>query len=73
MKNKEIAKSPEKINVREIIIEKIMACGYDMFTACSEATRIISEFKASGKKETTVGIMGSFGKCADTITLRRKN
>jgi len=60
------------MSVRETIVEKIMACGWDMFTACEEADRIIAEFFASGKTQDTVGIMCGNGKCGDTITIARK-
>jgi len=69
---KKETKVSKSINIRETIIEKIMNCGYGMFEACEEADRIIKEFKASGKKQANYGIMGSFGKCVDTITLARK-
>ena len=59
-------------SVRETIIEKIMACGFDMFIACEEADRIISEFLASGKKRDSFGVMCGNGKCGDVITLERK-
>ena len=60
------------MSVRETIIEKIMACGWDMFIACEEADRVIAEFLASGKQQDTVGIMCGGGKCGDVITIARK-
>lgn len=60
------------MSVRETIIEKIMACGYDMFTACQEADRVISEFRSSGKRKHSVGIMGAHDKCLDVITIARR-
>jgi len=60
------------MSIKEQIVEKVRKCGYDMFTACEEADRIISEFLKSGQKQATYGIMGAGGKCADTITLQRK-
>jgi hypothetical protein len=61
------------MSVREAIIEKIMSAGYDMFIACEEADRIISEFLASGKREASFGIMGGHGKCMHVITMARKD
>lgn len=61
------------MTVRETIIEKIMACGWDMFIACAEADRIISEFLASGKQKDTVGVMCGNGKCGNVITLSRRH
>jgi hypothetical protein len=60
------------MSVREAIIEKVMAAGYDMFIACEQADEIIAEFKASGEKRKTWGITGAHGKCVDTVTIARK-
>jgi hypothetical protein len=40
-------------NKREQIIEKIMAAGFDMISACEQADQIIKEFLESGRKQTT--------------------
>jgi len=53
-------------------MDKIMAAGYDGFTAIAEAKRIMAEFKASGKASQRFGIMGANGKCIEAIELRRK-
>ena len=60
------------MSVKETIIEKMRAAGYDMITASEEATRAIREFLASGKKEHTLSIRGANGKAVDAFTLRRK-
>lgn len=60
------------MTVKEQIVEKIRAAGYDMFTACEEASRIIAEFKASGKDRMEFGVMGAHGKCVDVIAIERK-
>lgn len=57
-------------NMREGIIKRIMRSGYDMFTACAEADRIINEFLASGEKEKTV-VIRNRGKCVEAFTLVR--
>ena len=58
------------LGVREEIIARIQAAGYDMFFACDEADRLIKEVKASPGTTIKTGIMGSAGKCADVIALR---
>lgn len=60
------------MSAREAIIEKIMACGWDMFIACEEADRIIAEFLASADQASTVGISCGNGKCGEAIMLARK-
>lgn len=59
------------MTVRESIVEKIMAAGWDMFASCEEADRIIKEFLASGKDEDSFGVIGAGGKCQDVICLIR--
>lgn len=61
------------MTVKEQIVEKMRACGYDFMTACEEADKTIAEFLASGKEQTTFGIMCGNGKCGDTVTLQRKH
>lgn len=60
----------KNLSVREEIIARIQAVGYDMFTACDEADRLIKEAKASPGTTIKAGIKGSAGKCADVIALR---
>lgn len=60
------------MTIKEQIVEKFRACGYDMFIACEQADAIIKEFKVSGVLEKSWGIMGEHGKCLDVVTLRRK-
>ena len=57
--------------VQDAIIDKLLAAGYDGFTAIGEAKRMCREFKLSPLKRKTFGIMGAFGKCVDTVTLER--
>ena len=60
-----------KTPIFDAIMDKMIAAGYDGFTAISEARRIMGEFKASGKKSMRFGIMGAHGKCVDALELRR--
>lgn len=55
------------MSVREQIIEMMQDAGYDVFTACEEADRIIAEFRASDQKEMKVTIRHGSG-----FTLARK-
>jgi hypothetical protein len=59
------------MNVRETLVEKIMAAGHDTFTSCEEADRIIEEFKKSGEQSKTFGIMAG-SKCVEVVTIARK-
>ena len=61
-----------KTPIQDEIIDRMLRIGYDGWTAISEASRIVREFKASGERVKRYGIMGSFGKCVDVIELRRR-
>lgn len=60
------------MTIKEQIVEKFRAAGYDFWTACEEADKAIAEFKSSGEAQKTFGIKGAYGKCADAFTLTRK-
>jgi len=62
-----------KTPVFDDIMDKIIAAGYDGFSAIAETKRIMAEFKASGKAKQRFGIMGAHGKCVDAIELSRKD
>lgn len=59
------------MTIKEAIVDKARACGYDFFSACEMADKAIAEFKASGLKSKVFGIMGAYGKCLDTFEIRR--
>ena len=59
------------MTVKEQIVERVRACGYDFITACEFADKTIADFKAGGRLSETFGIMGTHGKCLDAFELRR--
>ena len=55
------------------IAERINKCGYDMMTSLEEASKLLKEFRESGKKRMQCGIMSAHGKCLDVIELRKNH
>jgi hypothetical protein len=59
------------MSVREQIIAKMQAAGYDVFTACEETDRVLAEFRASGEKTRKFGVMAN-RTCVDAFELRKE-
>jgi hypothetical protein len=58
------------MSVREQIVARMQAAGYDVFTACEETDRVLAEFRASGEKTRRLGIMAD-RTCVDAFELRK--
>jgi hypothetical protein len=60
------------MTVKEAIVDKMVAAGYDFWSACEHTDQVLAEFLASGEDQYTFGIMGANGKCVDTVGLIRR-
>jgi len=59
------------MSIKEQIVEKLRAAGYDFLTACEDASTIMREFKESGDKSCTFHVIAN-RKITDSFILNRK-
>lgn len=61
------------VSVKEQIAVKLQQTGMDFWSCCEHADALIKEFKASGLKRKTYGVIDHRGKCLEVFDIALKD